>query len=111
AAGAHRHARGESPARQGPQEGAGGGQGRVIHRLSIVGLGLLGGSVAKATRAASLAREIVGVGRRWESLEPALRDGAVDHVTTDLAEGVAGGALILLAPPPATPPGQRPPLC
>ena len=80
----------------------------MIRRLSIVGLGLLGGSVAKATRAASLAREIIGVGRRRESLEPALRDGVVDHVTTDLAEGVAGADMILLATPVATLEGQLP---
>ena len=80
----------------------------MIRRLSIVGLGLLGGSVAKATRAVSLAGEIVGVGRRRESLEPALREGVVDHVTTDLAEGVAGADMVLLATPVATLEGQLP---
>ena len=80
----------------------------MIRRLSIVGLGLLGGSVAKATRAVSLAGEIVGVGRRRESLEPALRAGVVDHVTTDLAEGVAGADMVLLATPVATLEGQLP---
>jgi prephenate dehydrogenase len=80
----------------------------VIRRLSIVGLGLLGGSVAKATRAASLAREIIGVGRNPLSLEPALREGAVDRVTTDLAQGVAGADMIVLATPVATLESQLP---
>jgi prephenate dehydrogenase len=74
----------------------------VIGRLSIVGLGLLGGSVAKAARAASLAQEIVGVGRNPKSLEPALRERAVDRITTDLAEGVSGADMIVLATPVAT---------
>lgn len=74
----------------------------MIGRLSIVGLGLLGGSVAKAARAASLAQEIVGVGRNPKSLEPALRERAVDRVTTDLAEGVSGADMIVLATPVAT---------
>ena len=74
----------------------------MIGRLSIVGLGLLGGSVAKAARAASLAQEIVGVGRNPKSLEPALREGAVDRITTDLAEGVSGADMIVLATPVAT---------
>jgi len=74
----------------------------VIGRLSIVGLGLLGGSVAKAARAASLAQEIVGVGRNPKSLEPALRERAVDRITTDLAEGVRGADMIVLATPVAT---------
>ena len=47
-----------------------------------------GGSVAKAARAEGLAREIVAIGRRRESLEPAWKDGAVDHITTNVAEGV-----------------------
>jgi prephenate dehydrogenase len=74
----------------------------VIGRLSIVGLGLLGGSGAKAARAASFAQEIVGVGRNPKSLEPALRERAVDRITTDLAEGVRGADMIVLATPVAT---------
>ena len=74
----------------------------MIRRLTLLGLGLLGGSVAKAARAEGLAQEIVAVGRRRESLEPALRDGAVDRITTDVAEGVAGSDLCILATPVAT---------
>jgi prephenate dehydrogenase len=74
----------------------------VIRRLTLLGLGLLGGSVAKAARAEGLAREIVAVGRRLESLEPALHDGVVDHITTDVGEGVAGSDFCVLATPVAT---------
>ncbi len=74
----------------------------MIRRLTLLGLGLLGGSVAKAARAEGLAQEIVAVGRRRESLEPALQDGMVDHITTDVAEGVAGSDLCILATPVAT---------
>lgn len=74
----------------------------MIRRLSIIGLGLLGGSVAKAARAASLAQEIVGIGRSLTSLEPALRERAVDHITTDLAEGLRGADMVVLATPVAT---------
>jgi len=74
----------------------------VIRRLSLVGLGLLGGSVAKAARGLRLADEIVAVGRDRERLEPALRDGMVDRVTTDLADGVGGADFCLLATPVAT---------
>ena len=71
----------------------------MIERLAIVGVGLLGGSLAKAVRAHGLAREIVGVGRDAGRLAPALRDGALDRVSTDLAEGVAGADRIVLAAP------------
>ena len=74
----------------------------MIRRLSLVGLGLLGGSVAKAARAEGLADEIVAVGRERERLEPALRDGVVDRISTRLEEGVAGSDFCLLATPVAT---------
>jgi prephenate dehydrogenase len=71
----------------------------VIERLAIVGVGLLGGSLAKAARAHALARRIVGIGRDVSRMQAALRDGALDHATTDLAEGVAGADRIVLAAP------------
>ncbi|HJV58614.1 MAG TPA: prephenate dehydrogenase/arogenate dehydrogenase family protein, partial [Methylomirabilota bacterium] len=74
----------------------------MIRRLSLVGLGLLGGSVAKAARTLGLADEIVAVGRDRGRLEPARLDGVVDRVTTDLGEGVAGADFCLLATPVAT---------
>lgn len=73
----------------------------MIPRLCVVGLGLLGGSVAKAARERGLAREIVAVGRRASSLEPALRAGVVDQATTDLASGVKEADFCLLATPVA----------
>ena len=74
----------------------------MIRRLAIVGLGLLGGSVAKAARAESVAREIVGIGRNPASLAPALSEGAVDRVTIDLREGLSGADMVVLATPVAT---------
>jgi 3-phosphoshikimate 1-carboxyvinyltransferase len=74
----------------------------VIQRLAVVGVGLLGGSVAKAARAQGLAREIVGIGRDGRRLEPALRDGVLDRATTDLTAGVAGADFVVLAAPVAS---------
>lgn len=74
----------------------------MIRRLAVVGLGLLGGSVAKAARQRGLAREVVAVGRRIESLAPARAEGVVDRVTTDLAQGLAAADFVILATPVAT---------
>ena len=71
----------------------------MIDRLAIVGIGLLGGSVAKAARAGGLAREIVGIGRDRTRLEPAVADGTLDRAVTDVRSGVAGADLIVLAAP------------
>lgn len=69
----------------------------MIRRLAIVGVGLLGGSLAKAARAHGLAREIVGIGRDRARLEPALAEGALDAATTDVAAGVREADFVVLA--------------
>jgi prephenate dehydrogenase len=74
----------------------------VIRRLSILGLGLLGGSVAKAARAEGLAREIVAIGRRRETMAPALEDGVVDAIGIEIGKGLAGADFCVLATPVAT---------
>ncbi len=74
----------------------------MIEQLAIVGVGLLGGSLAKAVRVHGLAREIVGIGRDLARLAPALRDGALDRATTDVADGVAGADRVVLAAPVLT---------
>ena len=71
----------------------------MIDRLAIVGVGLLGGSVAQAARAAKLARTIVGVGRDRQRMAPALHDGTLDDATTDLAAGVRGADVVVIAAP------------
>jgi len=68
----------------------------LIRRLAIVGVGLLGGSVARAARARAVAGEIVGIGRDRARLAAALGDGALDHATTDLSQGVADADLVVL---------------
>jgi len=69
----------------------------VIERLAIVGVGLLGGSLAKAARAHGIAREIVGIGRDQNRLRPALIDSTLDRITTDLADGLGGADRVVLA--------------
>jgi len=71
---------------------------RPFERLAIVGLGLLGGSVALAARRAGVARWIVAAGRRPAPLEQALADGVVDEVA-DLAGAIRGADLVVLATP------------
>jgi len=69
----------------------------VIERLAIVGVGLLGGSLAKAARTHAIAREIVGIGRDEGRLRPALTDGTLDRATTDLRDGLSGADRVVLA--------------
>lgn len=66
-------------------------------QVTIVGLGLMGGSLAGALR--SRCRAVVGVARRAETVEAALARGLVDQGTTDLASGVRRADVVVLAMP------------
>ena len=69
----------------------------MIGRLVVVGVGLLGGSVALAAREGGVAREIVGVGRDRQRLEGPLRAGMVDRIATDVDAGVQNADCVVLA--------------
>jgi prephenate dehydrogenase len=71
-------------------------------RVAIVGLGLMGGSLGLALSRGGACREVVGVARRPETVHEALAAGAAQRATTDLAEGVAGADVIVLATPVRT---------
>jgi cyclohexadieny/prephenate dehydrogenase len=75
-----------------------------FERLAVLGLGLLGGSVARAARERGLAREVVGAGRRQAPLERALAAGLVDRIATP-RDAVVGADFVILATPVGTMPG------
>jgi 3-phosphoshikimate 1-carboxyvinyltransferase len=64
------------------------GSGPALGRLLVYGLGLIGGSLAKAARERRLCREVIGVSRRPETLERALETGVVDRVFADDREAL-----------------------
>jgi len=70
-----------------------------IDKLAVVGVGLIGGSLALALKEAGAVGHVVGIGRGLPNLETALRLGVVDSYTLDLAEGVADADVIFLATP------------
>ena len=66
-------------------------------QVTIVGLGLMGGSLAGALR--GRCRAVVGVARRAETIETAVARHLVDWGTTDLAGGVREADVVVLATP------------
>ncbi len=70
--------------------------------VSIVGLGLMGGSLGLALRERCPGVRVVGVARRAEVAEQAVSLGATHAATTSLAEGVAEADLVVLATPVRT---------
>lgn len=76
----------------------------AFKRLTVIGVGLIGGSLALDLKRLGAVEEVVGVGRSRENLQRALELGVVDRVETALPEAVDGADLIFLA----TPVGQIP---
>ena len=68
-------------------------------QVTVVGLGLMGGSLAAALRRRDACRRVVGVTRRKSKVPLARRLGFVDEATTDLAEGLATADVVVLATP------------
>lgn len=71
----------------------------LFQKATIIGLGLIGGSIALGLKKAGLARTVLGVDQDAEQLKVAASRGAVDAYTSDPAGGVEGADLIVLATP------------
>lgn len=71
----------------------------MIRQLTVIGVGLIGGSFALALRQAGAVERIVGVARDPETLERALQRGIIDHGTTDVREGARGSDVVMISVP------------
>ncbi|MDX2349035.1 MAG: NAD(P)-binding domain-containing protein, partial [Porticoccus sp.] len=76
-----------------------------INRLVVIGLGLIGSSLAKAARDRGLCQEVIGCSRSPETLVKAMKAGVVDRVVGSI-EAVAGelgdGDLVVIGVPTLT---------
>jgi prephenate dehydrogenase len=70
-----------------------------VEKLVIVGVGLLGGSIAKAALDRGVARHVVGVGRNAERLAAAEQSGVVSSISTDLGTACRDADLIVVCTP------------
>ena len=61
-------------------------QSQILHTLAVIGVGLIGGSLAGALKKRGAVGTVVGCGRSEENLEIALTRGLIDQYTTDLGQ-------------------------
>lgn len=71
----------------------------MFGKVALLGIGLIGSSMAHAMRRAGLADHIAGYAKRAETLEAAREVGFADSLTQDPAEAVKEADLIVLATP------------
>jgi len=72
---------------------------RLFKRVTIAGVGLIGGSLALAARAAGLIGEVVGLGRGEDNLCTAQQRGIVDRYSHDPLDAARDADLLLVAVP------------
>jgi len=71
----------------------------LYKKVTIVGVGLMGGSLGLALKEKGLAREVVGWGRNEGRLTAARERGAIDQGTRDRGEALEGTDLLVFATP------------
>jgi cyclohexadieny/prephenate dehydrogenase len=71
----------------------------LFDRLALIGLGLIGSSIARAARHLNLARTIVAVDQDEGVLDRVRELGLADHATADAREGVGGADQVILCVP------------
>jgi prephenate dehydrogenase len=68
-----------------------------FHRIAMIGMGLIGGSLALALKHFGCQSEIIGSDKNKETLEEAIRLGAIDFATVDSKEAVLDADLVIIA--------------
>lgn len=69
------------------------------HTVAIVGVGLIGGSLAAAIKQRGLAKRVIGVGRNRDRLVAAQAAGLIDDVSTDLPQAAREAQVVVVCTP------------
>ena len=71
----------------------------MFRKLTIIGVGLIGGSLARALRQVNACDNIVGYGRDAAHLQQAVDLGVIDSYELDIAAAVADADMVVVAVP------------
>jgi prephenate dehydrogenase len=74
----------------------------MISKITIIGVGLIGGSLARALKEKNLAKVIFGYGRDQSRLEGAQKSNVIDDFSTSIKEAIVDAEIIVIATPVGT---------
>jgi len=74
----------------------------MLNKITIIGVGLIGGSLAKAIKENQLANKVCGYGRDQSRLEKAKNNNIIDELSTNIDEAVKGADIVVIATPVGT---------
>jgi len=71
----------------------------MINKITIIGVGLIGGSLAKAIKENNLAKVVFGFGRNLNRLEKAKKANVIDQFSTNLKDAINDSDIVIIATP------------
>ena len=72
---------------------------QLFEQMTIVGVGLIGGFMARKAREEGLVEKFIGFGRTKKNLDSAVSLGVIDSYESDLMDAVKGSDLVVIATP------------
>ncbi len=72
---------------------------RLFRKVTIIGVGLMGGSLGKAIKKQGLAKEVVGLSQKQTTIATAIKMEAIDYGDHDMRKAVHNADLVVLATP------------
>ena len=74
----------------------------MIKKITIIGVGLIGGSLAKAIKKNNLAEVVFGFGRHLSRLESTQKSNIIDQYSIDISEALDSASIVVIATPVGT---------
>ncbi|MEZ5690373.1 MAG: prephenate dehydrogenase/arogenate dehydrogenase family protein [Rickettsiales bacterium] len=74
----------------------------IFKQITIIGLGLIGSSIARGVRKNNLAERIIAYDQDELSLTYAIKEKFIDEAANNIGESVSDSELVIIATPPAT---------
>ena len=71
----------------------------MFGKVAIIGVGLIGGSLARVLKDGNIADEVVGFGRQIDNLQQAVDLGVIDRASVSIVDAVKDADLVILAIP------------
>ena len=71
----------------------------MMKKVCIIGIGLIGGSLAKAINKTHQSEIVFGFGRDKSRLEKAQKSNVIDQYSTDIGEALDGANMVIIATP------------
>ncbi len=74
----------------------------LFRQVTLIGVGLMGGSIGMAIKKTGLAKTVIGLSRRHGPLVAALKNKTIDKISHDYKKAVSGSDLVIFCTPVKT---------